>query len=98
MGFGKMTGATDYNGHAHAFAYDTFGRIIKIAAPGDTLQQPTQQFRYEIGSPRSAIYSEQRVRSGEDEVIISVVYYDGLGRQLQKRTVAEGGKVVVMRP
>jgi RHS repeat-associated protein len=96
MGFGKVTGATDYNGHAHAFAYDTFGRLSKIASPGDTLEQPTQQFRYEIGSPRSAIYSEQRVRAGEDTVITSVTYYDGLGRQLQKRTQAEEGKVVVM--
>ncbi|MCB0183209.1 MAG: RHS repeat protein, partial [Caldilineaceae bacterium] len=96
MGFGKVTGATDYNGNAHAFAYDTFGRLAKIAAPGDTLAKPTQQFRYEIGSPRSAIYSDQRVRAGEEQVITTVVYYDGLGRQLQKRTQAEEGKVVVM--
>jgi RHS repeat-associated protein len=95
MGFGKITGATDYNGHAHAFAYDTFGRITKIVSPGDTLDKPTQQFRYAIGSPHSAIYSDLRIRSGEDAVIEVVVYYDGLGRQLQKRTVAENGNVVV---
>ncbi len=94
-GFGKMMAATDYNGHPHLFAYDTFGRLTKIVRPGDTLAKPTQQFRYEIGSPASAIYSEQRERSGEDGVVTSVVYFDGLGRKLQTRSEAEDGQVIV---
>ncbi|MFN8445750.1 MAG: toxin TcdB middle/N-terminal domain-containing protein [Caldilineaceae bacterium] len=94
-GFGKMMAATDYNGYPHLFAYDTFGRITKIVRPGDSLAKPTQQFRYEIGSPRSAIYTEQRERSGEDGVVTSVVYFDGLGRKLQTRSEATQGQVVV---
>ncbi|MCX6047961.1 MAG: FG-GAP-like repeat-containing protein [Chloroflexi bacterium] len=94
-GFGKVSAATDYNGHAITYAYDTFGRLSKIVQPGDSLAQPTQQFRYEIGSPRSAIISEQREQSGTDQVYTTVTYFDGLGRKLQTRSEAEAGQVVV---
>ena len=94
-GFGQVTSATDYNGNAHLFTYDAFGRITKMAYPGDTLAHPTKEFRYEIGSPRSAITTILREESGTDNVRISVDYYDGLGRKLQTRTEAEGGRVVV---
>ncbi|MCE7990204.1 MAG: hypothetical protein DYG89_54375 [Caldilinea sp. CFX5] len=94
-GFGKVSAATDYNGHAITYAYDTFGRLSKIVQPGDTLAQPTQQFRYEIGSPRSAIFNEQREQSGTEQIYTTVTYFDGLGRQLQTRKEAENGQVVV---
>jgi RHS repeat-associated protein len=94
-GFGKVSNATDYNGHPHTYVYDTFGRLSKIIQPGDTLAQPTQQFRYEIGSPRSAIISEHREQSGTDQVFTTIAYFDGLGRKLQTRSEAEGGQVVV---
>ena len=94
-GFGKVSNATDYNGHPHTYVFDTFGRLSKIVHPGDTLAQPTQQFRYEIGSPRSAIISEHREQSGTDQVFTAIAYFDGLGRKLQTRSEAEGGQVVV---
>lgn len=94
-GFGKVTNATDYNGHAHTYTYDTFGRLSSIVHPGDTVAQPTQRFRYEIGSPRSAIFSEYRERSGEDEFYTTVTYFDGLGRKLQVRSEAEDSQVMV---
>ncbi|MEZ4681018.1 MAG: RHS repeat-associated core domain-containing protein [Caldilineaceae bacterium] len=94
-GFGKVSAATDYNGHPLTYVYDTFGRLSKVVQPGDTLAQPTQHFRYEIGSPRSAIISEQREVSGTDGVYTTVTYFDGLGRKLQTRSEAEDGKVVV---
>lgn len=94
-GFGKVSAATDYNGHALTYIFDTFGRLSKIVHPGDTLALPTQQFRYEIGSPRSAIISEQREQSGADQFYTTVIYFDGLGRKLQTRSEAENGQVVV---
>ena len=94
-GLGQVTTATDYNGHTHTFVYDTFGRIAGIVRPGDTLDKPTQEFSYQIGSPRSSITSKQRERSGSDNVITTVTYYDGLGRKLQVRSEAEGGRVIV---
>ncbi len=95
VGFGQVTGATDYNGHVLTYAYDTFGRLAKIVLPGDTLALPTQQFTYTLGSPRSSITTAQRERSGSADVLLSVSYFDGLGRKLQTRSEAEDGQVVV---
>ena len=94
-GLGKPMAATDYNGQPMFFVYDTFSRLHKIVEPGDTLELPTQQFSYAIGSPRSAITTEQRVQSGGNDVLTSVTYYDGLGRKLQTRREAADNKVVV---
>ena len=95
VGFGQVTGATDYNGHAFTYAYDTFGRLTEIVLPGDTLALPTQQFTYTLGSPRSSITAAQRERSGSADVLLSVSYFDGVGRKLQTRSEAEDGQVVV---
>lgn len=94
-GFGKITGATDYNGHAHAFTYDTFGRISSTVKPGDTLEQPTMTYTYQVGSPRSFIKTEQRQQSGADDMVTSITYYDGLGRKLQMRSQGTDGRVIV---
>ncbi|MEM7126078.1 MAG: toxin TcdB middle/N-terminal domain-containing protein [Chloroflexota bacterium] len=94
-GFGKMMAATDYNGNAHRFTYNTFGHISKIVKPGDTLEKPSQAFFYHHGSPRSWIKTELRQAAGSDDVITSITYFDGLGRQLQMRSEATGGQVVV---
>jgi RHS repeat-associated protein len=94
-GFGQAVSATDYNGHPHIFTFDTFGRLAKMVKPGDTLEKPTEEYSYVVGSPRSSITTRKRMRSGEDAVLTSVTYSDGLGRKLQTRTDAGDGKVVV---
>ncbi|MCP4541745.1 MAG: hypothetical protein GY832_31825 [Chloroflexi bacterium] len=94
LGFGKIMAATDFGGHAHTYAYDAFGRISRIALPGDTLALPTQQFTFTMGSPRSSIVTAQRERSGEADVRLSVTYFDGLGRKLQTRGEAEADSKV----
>ena len=94
-GFGQASAATDYNGHPHIFTFDTFGRLASMVKPGDTLEKPTEQYTYHIGSPRSFITTKKRIRSGEDAVITRIVYFDGLGRKLQIRTDAGDGRVVV---
>jgi len=93
--FGKVITATNYNGHASTFTYDTFGRVATMVYPGDTPERPTKRFHYDLGSPRSAITTEQREQSGSDDVLTSVVYFDGLGRPLQTRREAPDGQVVV---
>jgi len=95
IGFGKVISATEFNGNTTRFTYDWFGRIVSIIRPGDTLELPTQQFVYHLGSPRSSITTQQREQSGTINVRTSVVYFDGLGRQLQTRSEAENGQVVV---
>jgi RHS repeat-associated protein len=93
--YGTVATATDFNGHASTYRYDPFGRLTSIVLPGDTLVLPTQRFRYDLGSPRSAIVTEQRERSGEVDVLTSIAYFDGLGRKLQERAEAEDGQVAV---
>jgi RHS repeat-associated protein len=95
IGFGKIISATEFNGNTTRFTYDPFGRIASIVLPGDTLELPTQQFSYNLGSPRSSITTDQREESGTDHVRTSIVYFDGLGRKLQTRSEAEYGQVVV---
>jgi RHS repeat-associated protein len=95
VGFGQVTAAADFNGHVSTFGYDTFGRLSQIVRPGDTPAQPTVQYSYVLGSPRSSITTEQRERSDSADVLRRVTYFDGLGRKLQLRREAEGGQVVV---
>ncbi|MCB0171331.1 MAG: VCBS repeat-containing protein [Anaerolineae bacterium] len=95
LGFGQITAATDFNGNATVYEYDTFGRLSKVAQPGDNLALPTQEFSYQLGSPRSHIITTLRERSGESAVRRSVTYFDGLGRTLQTRREAEGGQFAV---
>ena len=95
IGFGKIISATEFNGNTTFFTYDAFGRIADIVLPGDTLELPTQQFHYDLGSPRSSITTHQREQSGTENVRTSMVYFDGLGRKLQTRSEAENGQVVV---
>jgi RHS repeat-associated protein len=94
-GFGQVTAATDYNGHPHIFTYDTFGRLASMVKPGDTLAQPTEAYTYHVGAPRSFVMTKKRMRSGEDAVLTSITYSDGLGRKLQTRSDGGEGKVVV---
>jgi RHS repeat-associated protein len=95
IGFGKIISATEFNGNTIRFTYDTFGRITSIVEPGDTVELPTQQFSYTLGSPRSSITTHLREQSGTAHVRTSVVYFDGLGRKLQSRSKAENGQVIV---
>ena len=90
-----MTGATDYNGHAHIFTYDAFGRLAKTVKPGDSMAYPTEQYSYEVGNKRSYVKTDKRATPGSDELLTSITFYDGLGRKLQTRSSAGDGKAVV---
>ena len=46
------------------FEYDTFGRRSKIAAPGDTLEQPSLEFHYELHAPVSQMIVQARSEAG----------------------------------
>jgi RHS repeat-associated protein len=92
---GTLTAATDFNVNVSTFHYDTHARLAAIVLPGDTQELPTQAFRYDLGSPRSSITTEQREQSGTANVYTSVTYFDGLGRKLQTRADAENGQVTV---
>ncbi|MEK7704452.1 MAG: hypothetical protein AAB426_05790, partial [Myxococcota bacterium] len=67
------------------YAYDRFGRITKIAKPGDTLDLPTASYAYELGDPVSRIIETQRSQSGGVEDVETVQCFDAMGRKLQSR-------------
>lgn len=77
------------------YEYDVFGRQTKIARPGDSLSDPTQQFVYYDGEdiewgagPRTMVASYQKVDS-EQPKLWTRRFYDGLGRLVQTQTAAE---------
>jgi RHS repeat-associated protein len=51
LGFGVVTSATNFNGHATGYRYDSFGRLVKIIQPGDTVEFPTASFEYQPADP-----------------------------------------------
>lgn len=51
LGFGVVTGATNFNGHLTRYHYDSFGRLVKIVQPGDTDTLPTSTFEYQPADP-----------------------------------------------
>lgn len=69
-----------------AYAYDQFGRLIRVAKPGDTLDAPTQQFDYRLRAPVSSIVTTTRADRDGAELLESVQCFDGLGRPLQTRS------------
>jgi RHS repeat-associated protein len=51
LGFGVVTGSTDYNGNETKYLYDSFARLVGIVRPGDSPAFPTVVFEYEPCDP-----------------------------------------------
>lgn len=68
------------------YAYDEFDRLVATAQPGDTLDAPTSEVRYELGSPVSRVVARRRSTRGGALDSESVTCLDGLGRVVQART------------
>lgn len=87
--FGLPNSVTDANGVTTQAAYDNFGRMTKIAAPGDSLAAPTLQIAYinynAATNKPFQINLTQRV-DGTAAIQLSR-FYDGAGRQIQTQTV-----------
>jgi RHS repeat-associated protein len=74
--------ATDENGITTGYAYDVFGRLTKVALPGDTLTAPTMTTSYYDGAAPWKVETtwKSTIRSTER------TFYDGLGRVVQTQT------------
>ncbi|MEO1270284.1 MAG: RHS repeat-associated core domain-containing protein [Myxococcota bacterium] len=78
------------------FAYDTFGRITSTVKPGgDTLDDPTEAYVYELSSPSSRILVRKRSQVGGPFDLEEVRCMDGRGRGYQKRTRLSDGRYQV---
>jgi YD repeat-containing protein len=47
--YGALKATTDPNGATVSYAYDGLGRLRKVAQPGDTLADPSEEWRYYDG-------------------------------------------------
>lgn len=100
-GFGKVTSHRDFNGNPTRYAYDTFGRLIAVVKPGDSVGEPTEAYEYALnvdagdGSRMNWVETRRREQAG-DGTLDSRAFYDGLGRKIMTRAEDETpGRVVV---
>lgn len=79
--FGGLRALTEPNGHETRVIYDVLGRVASLIKPGDSEENPTLKFSYEMLAPLSQVRTTIRERSGEAETQEKVVVVDGLGRE-----------------
>lgn len=72
------------------YDYDNFARLIKIAKPGDSLDDPTEEYAYELSNPVSRIVRRARSQSGAAPDVMEVQCFDGLGRKYQTLSLVDG--------
>jgi RHS repeat-associated protein len=66
------------------YQYSSFGRLIRLALPGNTLAQPTVSYTYHDENQASVSYQQVDVRALPDSLQMETRYfYDGLGRAIQ---------------
>ena len=73
--------------------YDAFGRITAFMVAGDTPDNPTRAINYNDTVVPNAVQISYRIDAGTSAS--TVTYYDGRGKEVQKRVEREPGEVVV---
>lgn len=73
--------------------YDAFGRITTFMVDDDTPANPTRAIIYDDAGVPSAMHLSYRIDAATSAR--TVTYYDGTGREVQKRVEREPGEVVV---
>jgi RHS repeat-associated protein len=86
---GETTGAVVF------FGYDEFGRQINRVEPGDSVDNPTEEYRYEWGGTVNGNRVLKRSTVGGPLDIEEVTCFDGLGRELQTRAKISDGRWAV---
>jgi RHS repeat-associated protein len=92
---GTIQRLTHWDGTQDVYFYTPLGHVEREVRAGDTEDLPTVRFEYRFAQLPISTVMERRVRSGQESVQRSVVYYDGLGEELQRRARAENGQFVV---
>ncbi len=97
MALGVVTQVTDPNGVATTYAYDTLGRLLRVARPYDSDALPTIEYQYTdvysvAGLKGLRITQNLRETSGDPNAVRVIhTFYDGLGREVQTRAEAGNG-------
>ena len=83
---GIPTAITDANSVTTSAEYDTFGRMTKIIAPGDSANSPTLSITYWDNRIPFQVDLVQKVNNAGASIRITR-FYDGLGQLIQTQTV-----------
>jgi YD repeat-containing protein len=83
------------NGHRTRYRFDQLGRLEAMIKPGDSAARPTMEFEYLDAALPLGVVVKLRVDPGTASTQDEVEYVDGSGRTHQRRSAAEGGRVVV---
>jgi RHS repeat-associated protein len=90
---GKPERIADPDGSEAELRYDALGRLSQVALGGDNLADPTRRFAYDDASIPNAMRVSYRIDAATR--LETVTYYDGGGKEVQKRVEREPGEVVV---
>lgn len=83
----ESTWTQDVNGQVTSRAFDSFGRLTKVAAPGFTIEAPTIAITYEHAAKPARALTKNALPQGG--TLDTVVVADGLGRVIQTKKTAE---------
>lgn len=92
---GTIQRLTHWDGTHDDYFYTPLAHVEREVRAGDIKALPTVRFEYRFDQLPISTVMERRVRSGQAVAQRSVVYYDGLGEELQRRARAENGQFVV---
>lgn len=98
-GFGTLIVDIDADGNATTTDYDTFGRKVKITAPGDEASPfGTVSYQYSpIGDPNAQFYTQLSTENaGTSEVFEEKTYFDALGKVYRTEQEGADGVPIVM--
>lgn len=92
---GEVDRLAEPNGHETRYHFDAVGRVTAMVKPGDSDDFPTAAFEYLDAALPLGVRTRLRTVAGTTATLDQVEYFDGSGRAFQRRSAAEGGRVIV---
>ncbi|OLC55748.1 MAG: hypothetical protein AUH92_01510 [Acidobacteria bacterium 13_1_40CM_4_69_4] len=98
---GLLLRLTDPNGATTQMEYDAYGRKTAEYGPYDSSERPTVSYRHDYDVVPARVFRFAREQSGAGErqgtagCLESIAFFDALGRLLETKVEAPGGRMVV---
>lgn len=84
----------DVDGATTAYAFDPLGRVVAVAAPGETLDDPGVTVVHDLAARPASIEVRRRTAAGEPPTV-QRSYHRGNGETLQVRTLVDAATTLV---
>ncbi|MFC1925132.1 LamG-like jellyroll fold domain-containing protein [Chloroflexota bacterium] len=94
-GTGNIHTHTDVNNKTTTYYYDTFGRIIKVAQPGDSEGSPTIEYEYNYDGGPGQQHLKTLSKLDVNDYLWASEYFDGLGRVIQTQAQGDPGHTII---